>query len=164
MFYIFLDVDGVLNTEMDWKRPFTLNSKCISYFLEYMAYLNEKHNHEVGIVLTSSWKTGFNSDGNHAVYIKELIHAMAPEKIPILDKTEELDQLDRGRSVLNYCKPHNIKDYIVLDDDKSLFKTAPELNIYYTNASRGFTKEDVKKLINSDKSSWQRIMNLFGRK
>ena len=164
MFYIFLDVDGVLNTEMDWKRPFTLNSKCISCFLEYMGYLNEKHKHEVGIVLTSSWKTGFNSEGNHAVYIKELINAMAPEKIPILDKTEELDQLDRGRSVLNYCKTHNIKDYIVLDDDKSLFKTAPELNIYYTNASRSFTKEDVKKLINSDKSSWQRIMNLFGRK
>ena len=89
---------------------------------------------------------------------------MAPEKIRILDKTEELDQLDRGRSVLNYCKAHNIKDYIVLDDDKSLFKAAPELNIYYTNATRGFTEEDAKKLMSSDKFGWQRIKNFFGGK
>ncbi len=89
---------------------------------------------------------------------------MAPEKIRIMDKTEELDQLDRGRSVLNYCKAHNIRDYIVFDDDKSLFKTAPELNIYYTNAARGFNKDDAQKLINSDKTGWQRIMNFFGGK
>lgn len=29
MYYIFLDIDGVLNTENDWKRPFPLNKKCI---------------------------------------------------------------------------------------------------------------------------------------
>ena len=41
---VFLDVDGVLNTEEDWKRPFTLNFRCVHAFQAALA--------EAGVVAT----------------------------------------------------------------------------------------------------------------
>ena len=32
--FIFLDIDGVLNKESDWSKPFSLNSDCIRRFCE----------------------------------------------------------------------------------------------------------------------------------
>lgn len=49
--FIFLDIDGVLNKESDWSKPFSLNSDCIRRFCE--------KNREARIILISSWKNGF---------------------------------------------------------------------------------------------------------
>ena len=32
--FIFLDIDGVLNKESDWSKPFSLNSDCIRRFVK----------------------------------------------------------------------------------------------------------------------------------
>ena len=32
--FIFLDIDGVLNKESDWSKPFSLSSDCIRRFCE----------------------------------------------------------------------------------------------------------------------------------
>lgn len=62
MFYIFLDIDGVLNRSSDWKKMYTLNTECIRRFADFVKHLKR----EVNIVLTSSWRTGFSY--NQRVY------------------------------------------------------------------------------------------------
>ena len=64
--FIFLDIDGVLNKESDWSKPFSLNSDCIRRFCE--------KNREARIILISSWKNGFISSHNekNTPQIKEL--------------------------------------------------------------------------------------------
>ena len=46
--FIFLDIDGVLNKESDWSKPFSLSSDCIRRFCEKYR--------EARIILISSWK------------------------------------------------------------------------------------------------------------
>ena len=39
-YYIFLDIDGVLNRERDWKRGlYSLNAECVNFFLAYLEKL-----------------------------------------------------------------------------------------------------------------------------
>lgn len=55
--YIFLDIDGVLNTTSDWKELYILNKKNIQAFATFV----KKYNN-VKIILTSSWRTGWNKN------------------------------------------------------------------------------------------------------
>ena len=57
--YIFLDIDGVLNCKADWNKPYTINNKCLDNFVKLCKDLSKKYG-VVKIVLTSSWKEGFD--------------------------------------------------------------------------------------------------------
>lgn len=57
--FIFLDIDGVLNKESDWSKPFSLNRDCIRRFCEKYR--------EARIILISSWKNGFISSHNEKI-------------------------------------------------------------------------------------------------
>lgn len=156
MFYIFLDIDGVLNTESDWRRPFTLNKKCVGAFLGYIQELRKNKKDEVSIILTSSWKTGFNKNGSHAAHITDLLRAFSEINLRISDKTEDYEGMDRGVSVEMYLKKHGIAadKYIVIDDDKALFPYSPDLNLYLTNAAVGFTEKDKPGIKKGGIVSW----------
>ena len=81
--YIFLDVDGVLNTEADWaKKVYSLNKSCVDAFVRLVKSIpNPK------IVLSSTWRNGIARDGSTAVHIEDLIRALDPAEIKQLDKT-----------------------------------------------------------------------------
>lgn len=161
MYYIFLDVDGVLNTENDWKRPFSLNKKCVDNFLLYIGKLRAKNKEELRVILTSSWKTGFNKNGSHAPHIEELMKYFLKEQLFITDKTTDFGD-DRGKSVEAYIKQYGISanKYIVFDDDKALFPSSPNLNVYYTNSKTGFTEKDIKKAVPEEKRAWYDIFKI----
>ncbi|MBR1698029.1 MAG: hypothetical protein IJ712_07385 [Anaerovibrio sp.] len=157
MFYIFLDIDGVLNKETDWKRPFTLNKECVSNFMSLLDYYKKKKNGAV-VVLTSSWKTGFSPEGTHASYIRELLAALNTHGVEIAGTTSDECGANRGRAVELYMSLRKIgeADYIVLDDDRSLFPTS-KLNIRYTNARTGLTSDDVTAITGAGKKHWYDI-------
>lgn len=70
--YIFLDVDGVLNTTADWKQKvYSLNPKCIEIF---RSLINKMDNPK--IVLSSTWRNGIARDGTTAIHIKDLLAAL----------------------------------------------------------------------------------------
>ena len=57
--YIFLDVDGVLNTKQDWKRKvYSLNPHSVEAFNRLIEEINEPK-----IVLSSTWRNGMARDG-----------------------------------------------------------------------------------------------------
>lgn len=66
--FIFLDVDGVLNKQSDWKRPFSLNDECCYWFNTLIKDLPN-----VKIVLSSTWRNGIARDGSRAAHIDDLM-------------------------------------------------------------------------------------------
>lgn len=137
MLTIFLDIDGVLNKESDWARPYTINPSCIKSFLSALSKLSNKE--QVEIVLSSTWRTGFSKDGNHAPYIKDLLlHLNIVDITPPSNKSRQAE-------IEYYCKRNNISRYVVLDDDKSLFYNINTINLYLTNYKTGFCVDDIKK-------------------
>lgn len=135
--FIFLDIDGVLNTSAQWKRMYQLDDGCIARFNEYIRTLSMKGS--VRIILTSSWKNGFDPAGHHTPQIQALI---AKLDIPILGKTENRADGDRAAEINDYIQNHKIEheECIVIDDDPELFrsKLADNCKLLLTDAHAGF--------------------------
>ena len=111
--YIFLDIDGVLNTEADWGRLYCLKKEHIDKLCD--DYPNSK------IILISSWKNGFISrnNKNNSEPIKRL-ESMLSNNVSIIGKTELSNDISRNIQIDEYIKVHpSITQYVVIDDDTS---------------------------------------------
>ncbi len=157
--FIFLDIDGVLNTSAQWKRMYQLDSDCIARFSEYVQALSAKGN--VRIILTSSWKNGFDPAGHHTPQIQALI---AKLNIPILGKTENRADNDRAAEINDYIRNHKLEheECIVIDDDPDLFrsKLADNCKLLLINANDGFQNPQAPSKDSQGFS--QRILHFFG--
>ena len=114
--FLFLDIDGVLNTSAQWKRMYSLNDDCIAYFADYVHSLPSEG---AKTILTSSWKNGFDPAGRHSPQIKELIDKLAAHGLSILGKTENDASEDRAKEINDYIRKHHLEQQtcLVIDDD-----------------------------------------------
>ncbi len=81
--YIFLDIDGILNTEADWARKvYSLNPACVKAFCGLLDNIPDPM-----IVLSSTWRNGIARDGTTVVHIQDLLQAIASSGITELDRT-----------------------------------------------------------------------------
>ena len=111
--YVFLDVDGVLNTESDWGRKvYSLNGDCVAAFCRLLSCL-----HEPKVVLSSTWRNGIARDGTTAVHIDDLLKALEPTGIMSFDKTGVAPDGRRTKEIDYYLRRHPEDQYIILDDD-----------------------------------------------
>lgn len=133
---IFLDIDGVLN---QLQRNYYLDNKCI----ENLGVLSKKLS--ATVVLTSSWRIGYTNFGKCTPQIDKLKIQFSKYSIKISGRTANLG--DRTLEISEYIKKHNVKRYIILDDDKSEFTSGLLPNTYIVNSRTGLTKEDVRKLV-----------------
>lgn len=142
--YIFLDVDGVLNTKADWKRRiYTLNDRCIEAFCYFIHQLDNPK-----IVLSSTWRTGIARDGTTAIHIQELLAALATTGITQIDRTAVAPDGSRSKEIDYYLRRHEVDNYIILDDDVTLFDKGKKTSgLYLTNPETGFTLSDAKKIL-----------------
>ena len=141
--YIFLDVDGVLNTEADWaKRVYSLNPGCVAAFCRLLEKLPDPK-----IVLSSTWRNGIARDGTTAVHIDDLIRALTPAGITGLDKTGVAPDGSRSKEIDHYIRRHRADSYLILDDDPDLFDQKERTpRLYLTSAKTGLTDADVKRI------------------
>ena len=143
---IFLDVDGVLNTEEDWHRPLTLNRSCVNAFQSALELAATRFE-DVSVILSSSWRLGWNSE-QQPRHLRELCRA-----IPIAGITPQaqsaLPKGQRGREIRYYLKRHEMDAYVVIDDDIELFsqEDREEMPILLTDARTGFTLSDGKRML-----------------
>lgn len=142
MLYIFLDIDGVLNTSSEWKRMYSLNSNCIRNFAEFI----NKTKTEVRIVLTSSWRTGFSYNQKSLPHIIALEQELAKYALKLYGKTPVSKDNSREKEIADYIDIYDVKDYIIVDDDISLFPNTKQ-RLYITDARTGFTTKDIKILL-----------------
>lgn len=142
--YVFLDVDGVLNTEKGWeKRIYSLDPCCVAAFCRLIrGVANPK------IVLSSSWRNGISRDGTTAVHIDDLINALSPVGIRELDKTGVSPDGSRTKEIKHFLKWHPEDDYIILDDDPTLFDQKTDTpHLYLTSSKTGLTDNDVSRIL-----------------
>ncbi|MBR3307815.1 MAG: hypothetical protein IKI75_11280 [Lachnospiraceae bacterium] len=142
--YVFLDVDGVLNTTADWARKvYSLDPECVKVFCRLLEGLADPK-----IVLSSTWRNGIARDGSTAVHIDELIQALRPAGITSIDRTGISPDGSRSREIGHYLKRHPADGYIILDDDEGLFEQKSMTpHLYLTSAVTGLTDSDVKLIL-----------------
>jgi hypothetical protein len=66
--------------------------------------------------------------------------------ITITDVTPSDTRHTRQEQIEYYIKRNQVKEYIVLDDDKTLFSNPEKINVFFTNYVNGLTKTDCKAI------------------
>ncbi len=143
---IFLDIDGVLNRKSDWRNPFTLNGECVSAFFKFL----ERAKHIYGdavIVLSSSWRLGLSNTGAIDINADSFVTDMLFQYGITINDVTPAYNAGRQKEIETYIKRHNIENYLVIDDDLSLFETPDSLNIYVTDYRTGFCEVDIDRAI-----------------
>lgn len=150
---IFLDIDGVLNTERFQKIQIKNGESSIydaQFFFDPIAMnnlrdlINQTNSH---VVISSSWRTSEK-------YYQELLYNFKQYKLldriigktPILFKEDGFTQKERGLEIQSYLDNNkNIDNFVIIDDEDDLLHLENKLakcNEYY-----GFTKEVKEKAL-----------------
>lgn len=128
--YIFLDIDGVLNSEHTWDDEIT-ESICDQY-LENLRHIVEKTNAK--IILSSSWRIYFGQNINDPrnIFAIHLINSFDKHNLKLHDMTPFIKgnfSNERGLEIKTYINQNNITDYVVIDDEEfSDFKKHLEMS------------------------------------
>ena len=128
---IFLDIDGVLNTNSDREIS---NDK-----LKLLSELVSKTGADV--VLSSSWRYGWNQPeknqpGTRFYNLKQLLK----DNGIVIKDTIGLD-LTKSIQIKNYLSTNVINNYVVLDDEP-----IDSTNLVQTNGDVGLTQSDCQRI------------------
>ena len=161
VFYIFLDIDGVMNDFEYWNEckkrhgnASVMNMECYPFnprSLNNLMLLNKELQHKryaMRIVLSSTWRL----DDISTEIVKS---RLAEYGMTIYDKTLQsnrllLDKLDSHRSfeIKKWLETHkNPTNYLILDDDNDILNNFEEKHCINTNARYGFNDEKLKEAI-----------------
>lgn len=162
---IFLDIDGVLNSEITCQYWYNLTkgNGCGGFFdeedpatkenvkwgedlVENLKYIVEKTNAE--IVISSTWRNFFSLDK-----FKEMFATYNWSNAPIIDKTPGSISRVRGKEVLAWLNKNKVDKYVILDDDSDFLSTQQEY-LVNTSFAKGLTKEkadEAIKILNNEK-------------
>lgn len=143
--YYFLDVDGVLNKESDWRKPFTLNPICVNNFKKLLSCDKDSH-----VILSSTWRQGFTNTGIKSSEKDNSADVFGKYGIYI-EGTTPISNKSRQEEIEYYIRRNGIKEYLILDDDESLFPRTEDINLYITNYKEGLTEADVKRIAKRQK-------------
>ena len=145
---IFLDIDGVLNTEAYRENPdvdyFDAPvSKIHMCLLEYLVRQTDAK-----VVLSSTWREYWENCETQSdpfgVYINRLFEKYG---LAIFDKTPELR--DRDEEIAEWLKLHKgqIENYVIIDDFDFEWSEENEKHLIKTNDETGLDEETVARAI-----------------
>ena len=145
---IFLDIDGILNREQDWRVKYSLYTPCI----DSLSVLADKLGcHE--IILSSTWRA---CEGwNEPQFYKNLKDKLKARGLTVAGTTP-VSGHTRGEEILYYAKRHDCGKYLILDDDPSLFQNTRDLLLYICNHRKGFTDKDIKAAYKTWVNYWKK--------
>ena len=150
---IFLDIDGVLNSEDLAQRRVEERKK--EYNAGLYTFIDEKavkivtdicEKYNVGLVISSSWRSTTveqtKRDFSDPCYA--LLHPIIPY---ICGCTPKLGfSIDRGFEIEKYLMDNpDIKEYVILDDDSDMLE-CQENNFIQTSWLHGLTEEHVPEI------------------
>lgn len=158
---VFLDIDGVLNTEETFERNYQdyLKTGIKNELIDEIrvSYLKEIID-ETGavIVLSSSWRRHCEFDNGKIVseegHTKYLIEILAKYGMTLYDITGYDRDGNRGKEINEWLSQHVVDSFVILDDnsgdlqdfiDKELIKTN-----FYRGENSGLCCEHVEMAIN----------------
>lgn len=141
MKYIFLDVDGVLNSEQDGfsvdletDRPFQLLKNIVDTT-------------GAKIILSSSWRIGLRNGRNNV-----LIERLAEFGLTIEDMTpENREYWSRGQEIRGWLVAHDYDkvadQFVILDDETFDIRELYGSQLVQTDSRYGLTTRDAKKCL-----------------
>lgn len=154
VFYIFLDIDGVLNNEnYFWKcfnrhkikgimsmNCFPFDPKC----LENLMILNQhiqKIGYEVKIILSSTWRL---NDIDTAIVNARL----AEYGMRIYAKTISSNSGNRGLEIKEFLNNNKHDNFLILDDEiRDIENVFDKIHIICTNFNEGLTYEKMEEAL-----------------
>lgn len=152
LFYIFLDVDGVLNDEKYVMKCYERHHKPMhmnhvpfdpSCLLNLYRFVNalEARDYTVKIILSSTWRL-------HEVDYEIVNARLAEYGLSLHDKTIFLDGI-RGLEIQQYLYMNETpSDFVILDDDiNDIIPYYPD-NLVRTNFMNGFDEDKLKEALN----------------
>ena len=96
--------------------------------------------------MISTWRAGASDKLHESKQIIDLKCSLEKKGIDIFGYTP-LSGKSRQLEIEYYIRRNKVKDYIVLDDDISLFENPENINLYVPDFKKGFTKNDIKKAV-----------------
>lgn len=117
--YIFIDIDGVLNSEHTWDDKI---SNCINdQYLKNLRTIVEETNAK--LVLSSSWRVYFGEYAKEPrnIFAIHLVTALSKHNLKLHDMTPFVKgqfSNERGLEIKTYMDQNNITDYVVIDDEE----------------------------------------------
>ena len=160
---IFLDIDGVLNSEKTFMRNYYIKKdKGIrpedidEEKVEYLSRIVKETNSSV--VLSSSWRIFFNFVDNELLPSPGhedavcLYNLLLKYDIPLIDKTGRDADAKREEEIKEYLDNHkDIENYLILDDE--CFNLNEEMNKHYIKTTYygnqgGLLKSQIEEAIN----------------
>ena len=145
---IFLDVDGVLNgknTKARCQGYIGIDSKKVKLLAKLV--------NETGatIILSSSWKHYWDKNPEYCDKFGTYLNKkLLQENLTIFDKTYDRKKWRRGEGIKKYIEEHNVKNFVVLDDEvfdfeeyESIYRNWIQTD-YYTG---GINEEQIELAI-----------------
>lgn len=162
--YIFLDIDGVLNCTNDWSEEnFPLHLGCVKNLADTVNFFRQKY--EVHIILSSSWRTGFDLEKGHAVEVAELLKTLEKFGMTVEDKTPFFLEKTRADEVNFYITENHLENFrcIAIDDTRHLFgdKLLKNVELHIVNSRVGFSRKDFLMLTGKGIGKFYRLWNFF---
>jgi len=122
MQYIFLDIDGVLNTHYSMTKGLALNH--LFHFQKSCVRELNRIIHRTGakIVVSSTWR-------RHSNWL-EVINHIGNEGVvgEIIDRTGRSDDRIRGHEIADWLSQHpETESFVILDDDSDMGRLMPRL-------------------------------------
>ncbi|MBQ9142794.1 MAG: hypothetical protein IJX63_13555 [Lachnospiraceae bacterium] len=150
---IFLDVDGVLNTTNSRITKYEIREENVSALGGLQDSL-VKCGYSVKMILSSTWRLGYDAIWEKcSPQMQKLILRLEKVNIKLYDKTPIYKVQTRDVEIQRYLRGYQLEheefEYIILDDDVSIFKGSvlEEMNFYKVNECTGFTKKDADKIL-----------------
>lgn len=143
---IFLDFDGVLNSEASFRYEMRRKVLNVAETLSQVACSNLQYvldqDADVKLVITSTWRKVFSMDK-----IKNILNSYGVNPSRVLDKTPATMNGDRAHEINLWLDDHpNVTTFVVLDDDPSVVNVQTEGRgfVFPTTAEDGFLFKDAK--------------------
>ena len=149
MFYIFLDIDGVLNNDETQDRVANdylgISPELVDNLKELYDTLVERYG-EVKIILSSTWKHRWykTQKWRQDEFANRLDEALAVVGLEVSGKIGESYFIDRGALIREYIEADPCDDFVILDD--RIFDFVEEGlmdHLIHTNESYGLRQSDI---------------------
>lgn len=149
MKYLFLDIDGVLNSQDYYERRFNdwgytppRYSEIDPIKLKLLRKIVKDT--DCKVILSSTWRKSKDWVGDLTNNGFGKVEDMIIDRTPSIPREGGVRSMERGYEVDHYVKEHNILKYAILDDDRDFL---PEQPLFGTTWETGLTEDIAQQVI-----------------